>query len=148
MRELTIGVDLVDVREVEAALTAFGERYVSRVYTSGEAAYAKEAPARTAHRLGARFAAKEATIKALRASDMGINPKAIEVVRGTDGSCEVALAGAALAAARRVGVASLALSITHQGDFVAAVVVGERAQAGARRSPLARTALSRASHGQ
>jgi holo-[acyl-carrier protein] synthase len=126
MRELTIGVDVVDVREVEAAIATFGDRYISRVYTPQEAAYAMEAPTQTARRLSGRFAAKEATIKALRASELGINPKAIEVVRGADGSCDLALAGPALAAARRLGVKCLALSVTHQGSVAAAVVVAER----------------------
>jgi|HubBroStandDraft_2_1064218.scaffolds.fasta_scaffold180238_1 holo-[acyl-carrier protein] synthase len=148
MRELTIGVDVVDVREVEASLAVFGERYVSRLYTPAEAAYAREAPAQTARRLGARFAAKEATIKALRASEAGIDPRAIEVVRGADGACELVLAGSALAAAERVGVRSLALSLTHQGDIAAAVVVGERTRDGirhaSRRPPTARRPSSRA----
>jgi holo-[acyl-carrier protein] synthase len=125
-RGLSVGVDLVDVRQVEAALAAFGDRYVSRLFTSAEAAYARQASAETARRLGARFAAKEAVIKALRGGEMGISPKAIEVVRAVDGSCELELSGSALAAARSLGIDSLALSMSHEGDTAVAMVVAER----------------------
>ena len=141
-RGLTVGVDLVDVREVEAALAAFGDRYVSRVFTRAEAAYAREASPETARRLGARFAAKEAVIKALRAGEMGINLKAIEVIRAVDGSCELELSGSALAAAQSLGIDSLALSMSHQGDMAAAVVVGER-DLGGRRPPALRSKASK-----
>jgi holo-[acyl-carrier protein] synthase len=130
MIEFTVGVDLVDVREVEAALAAFGERYLARVYTSAEASYAREAPALTARRLGARFAAKEATLKALHGRELGISPRAIEVVRDEAGGCGIALTGPARLAARELGIHSLSLSMSQQGDIAAAVVVGLRTAPG------------------
>ncbi len=57
---------------------------------------------------------------------MGISPKAIEVVRAVDGSCELELSGSALAAARSLGIDSLALSMSHEGDTAVAMVVAER----------------------
>jgi holo-[acyl-carrier protein] synthase len=129
MLGLLLGADLVDVREVEAALAQFGDRYLSRVYTPEEIAYAKESPAEMARRLGARFAAKEATIKALRASDAGVGLRSIEITRAGDGACEVRLSGEALCAARRAGAASLAVTLSHQGNHALAVVVGQRSRA-------------------
>jgi holo-[acyl-carrier protein] synthase len=128
MRGILLGTDLVDVREVEEALEAFGERYLARVYTPGEIAYAMAAPSETARRLAARFAVKEATIKALRASDVGIDPRSIEVTKEPDGGCGVALSGNAALAASRAGAESFAVSISHQGSLAVAVVVGERAR--------------------
>jgi holo-[acyl-carrier protein] synthase len=122
---LSIGIDLVDVGDVAASMARFGERYVRRVYTDGEAAYALAAPAETARRLGARFAAKEATMKTLRARNRGLGWRSIEVVFGPGGAPEIRLSGGALEAARAVGIASLALSLTHQGPWAAAVVVAE-----------------------
>ena len=61
---LRVGIDTVEVAAIEAALAAHGERYLRRVYTSREVADCNGDP----ERLAARFAAKEATFKALRAA--------------------------------------------------------------------------------
>src|SRR6187399_1819731 len=61
---LRVGIDVVSVAEVAAALERFGDRYVKRVFTAREAAYCR-AGAATAARLAVRFAAKEAAVKAL-----------------------------------------------------------------------------------
>jgi len=145
MGKLTVGIDLVDVRQVEETLARFGEHYVSRVYTAAEASYAREAPPETARRLSARFAAKEATIKALCVGDLGIDPRSIEVVRTSTG-CEVVLTGSALVAARRARVKSLSLSMSHEGNWAAATVIAERGRAGAppERSARARQKDARA----
>ncbi len=126
MRGVLLGTDLVDVREVEDAMRTFGDRYLSRIYTPAEIAYAMAAPPETARRLAGRFAVKEATIKALRASDVGVDPRSIEVTKAADGACGVALSGAAERAARRAGARSLEVSISHQGNLAIAVVMGER----------------------
>src|SRR5690349_2333641 len=77
-----VGLDLVDVREVAESVERFGERYLQRCYTPAEVAYAMSAGDRatSVRRLAARWAAKEATIKALGASERGISPRDIEVV--------------------------------------------------------------------
>ena len=126
MGALSVGVDVVDVREVEDSLSRFGDRYLRRVYAASEIDYALSSPSETARRLAARFAVKEATIKALGASESGIDPRAIHVARGADGRCDVVLHDAARAAAERAGVTSLAVSLTHQGHTAMAVVVAER----------------------
>jgi len=116
----------VDIGEVKESLARFGERYLARIYAPGEIAYALSAPAETARRLGARFAAKEATIKALRAGLQGIDPRSIEVERAPDGACSLRLTGEALAAAQRAGATSFAVSLSHQGALATAVVVAQR----------------------
>ena len=123
-----VGFDLVDVRAVEESIDRFGERYLTRVYTPEEIAYAMSAPDRAtaARRLGARFAAKEATIKALGASERGISPRQIEVVRSTRGAIQIILHGPAFAAAREAGATALAVSLSHEGDLAGAVVVVEK----------------------
>ena len=123
-----VGLDLVDVREVEESIARFGDRYLRRVYTEAEVAYAMSAPDRVTgvRRLAARWAAKEATIKALCASECGISPRQIEVVRAKNGSVEIALHGPALAAAQATGATSLVVSMSHQGDLAAAVVVAQK----------------------
>jgi len=125
---LTIGLDVVDVGTIEESLERFGGRYLDRVYTPREIAYALAAndPATRARRLAARFAAKEAALKALCARERGIPPRAIEVVRSDDGSIALELSGAALAAARETSAASLSLSVSHEGKLAVAVVICTR----------------------
>jgi holo-[acyl-carrier protein] synthase len=121
---LRVGIDLVSVAEITASLERFGDRFLHRVFSPAEIAYASAAPALLAQRLAARFAAKEATMKVLEASDGEVDWRAIEVVRQPrTGSCGVRLSGVARAIARRTGVSSLALSLSHEAGCAAAVVV-------------------------
>lgn len=125
MTDLRIGIDVVDVRDVAHALACFGERYTSRVFTPAEVAYASSAadPEVMARRLGARFAAKEATLKALRASERGISPRSIGVSRDPSGAIALELSGPAFAAAREAGAESLAVSISHESHWAIAIVI-------------------------
>lgn len=119
---LVIGTDVIAIAEVQSSIAQFGERYLARVFTERERA--ETAGPEQGSRLAARFAAKEATLKALRAGDSAIPWRAIEVRRAGDGAPELCLHGAAkdLAAAR--GIRELALSLTHETTFASAVVVG------------------------
>jgi len=121
-----VGIDLVMVSRVEASLARFGERFLRRVFTDGEIAYATSSPAVAAERLAARFAAKEATLKALGLVDHGVGWRQIEVAREDSGRCRLILHGAARAAADDAGVAELSLSLTHEGDYSAAIVLAVR----------------------
>ncbi|MBV8762377.1 MAG: holo-ACP synthase [Deltaproteobacteria bacterium] len=112
---LRVGVDLVQVSRIAASIATFGERFVQRVFTPAEAAYAT-----TPERLAARFAAKEAVKKALELD--GVAWRDIEVARRASGACDVVLHGAARAAADAMG-ARLALSMSHEGDYATAMVV-------------------------
>ncbi|HSN30843.1 MAG TPA: holo-ACP synthase [Kofleriaceae bacterium] len=112
---LRVGVDLVQVSRIAASVATFGERFVERVFTPAEAAYAT-----TPERLAARFAAKEAVKKALQLD--GVGWREIEVARRANGACDVVLHGAARAAAEALG-ATLALSMSHDGDYATATVV-------------------------
>ncbi len=109
------GVDIIRISRVQQTLDKFGERFVERVFTPAEAAYAT-----TPERLAARFAAKEAVKKALDLD--GIGWRDIEVARRANGACDVVLHGAARAAAEALG-ATLALSMSHDGDYATATVV-------------------------
>ena len=113
---LRVGVDLVRVSRIADSLDAFGERFLRRVFTPGEAAYAT-----TPERLAARFAAKEAVKKALELD--GVAWCDIEVARRPSGACSVILHGAARAAADALGARELALSMSHEGDYATAMVV-------------------------
>ena len=111
---LSVGIDLVQVSGITASVETFGEKFLARVFTPDEIAYARTRP----ESLAARFAAKEAAKKALELE--GIAWTDIEVVRKPTGACDLVLHGAARAAA---GARSLAVSLSHEGDFATAVVI-------------------------
>lgn len=120
---LRVGIDLVRVSRVEESLAQFGERFLHRVFTDGEIAYANSAPAQAAERLAARMAAKEAAVKALRMAQKGVGWRQIEVVRDASGACELVLHGRARDIAEEAGADDLSVSLSHEGDYATAVVV-------------------------
>jgi len=120
---LGVGVDLVRVSRVAESIEHFGDRFLHRVFTPGEIAYAEQAPALAAERLAARFAAKEAAIKALGLAEHGVNLRDIEVQRAPSGQCHMALHGSANTAATDAGIQELSVSLSHEGDYAIAVVV-------------------------
>ncbi len=121
-RVVGLGLDLVHVPRIEESLRSFGERFEDRMFTAAEAQYARSAPASRAERLAARFAAKEAAIKALSLSEAGVDWRDIEVVRQDDGRCELALHGRAREAADALRVTRALVCLSHDGEYAAAVV--------------------------
>ena len=110
---LAVGIDLIEIERVERALQR-RPRLAERLFTPAELAYARER-ARPGRHLAARFAAKEAVIKAL---GRGVPPKDIEVVSGEPP--ELKLHGRA---AELAGDTEIAISLTHSRETAAAVAV-------------------------
>jgi len=121
-----VGVDLVSVSRVAESVARFGDRFLRRVFTESEIAYATASPELAPERLAARFAAKEAAIKALGLVEHGVGWRQIEVERLASGQCRLVLHGEARAAADRAGVGALSVSLTHEGEYSAAVVIAMR----------------------
>jgi holo-[acyl-carrier protein] synthase len=120
---LRVGADVVSVHQVEESVARFGSRYLERVYTQHELeSCVGRTPVRAAS-LAARFAAKEATLKVLRPPGHQPDWRSVEVRRHSGGWCTMALSGHAAALADQAGIAELAVSLTHEGDVAAAVVV-------------------------
>jgi holo-[acyl-carrier protein] synthase len=122
---LRVGIDLVRVSAVREAFAQHGERYLQRVFTEREVADCGGPGRPDLLRLAARFAAKEAALKALRAGDAAVPWPAVEVVRGEDGAPELELHGVAADLAAAAGIAGLAVSLTHEDEYASAVVVAE-----------------------
>jgi holo-[acyl-carrier protein] synthase len=120
---IRVGADVVAVHQVAESVNSFGDRYLQRVYTSHELTSCTGSPAVRAASLAARFAAKEATIKVLRPIGHQPDWRCLEVRRHAEGWCTMALTGHAAALADQAGIADLAVSLTHDGDVAAAVVV-------------------------
>ncbi len=127
---LRVGVDLVHVGEVAAAVECFGDRYVTRIYTDHEISccrrdgVAGSGPAYAMESLAARFAAKEAVLKVLRPVDVQPAWRSIELHRMAGGWCEIRLSGPAAALADEAGVDGFAVSVSHEATLAAAVVIG------------------------
>jgi holo-[acyl-carrier protein] synthase len=122
-----LGVDVVSVADVAQAFDRFGEHYLRRVFTPAEVAYCTAEGRAPAPHLAARFAAKEATFKALRGSaEDPLDWRSIEVLRRADGSCALRLHGEMSRLADRRGVAHLDVSLSHDGAYAIAVVLGAR----------------------
>lgn len=119
---LLVGLDVVEVSRVRESLHRFGQRYLSRLFSQAEIGYAMQGSEQCAERLAARFAAKEAAIKAFSLSEIGVGWRDIEVCKQTDGACHLALHGRAAEQAARLGVTDVALSLSHDGDYAGAVV--------------------------
>lgn len=105
-------------------LSRHGERFLERVFTEAERAYADANPRRRAEHLAARFAAKEAVLKALGTGWRdGIAWTDVEVVREPSGRPGVRLHGRAAGIAAELGVSGWLLSLTHTGDTAAASAI-------------------------
>jgi holo-[acyl-carrier protein] synthase len=141
-----IGIDIAEVTAVAQSIAIFGQRYLDRVYTAEELAYCTAPGRDPAPHLAARFAAKEATFKALRQGDEPVDWRSVEVRRRPDGSCHIALYDGARALAARRGLSSFSVSMTHDGGYAAAIVVGGQARTmrtAPTPSPLSRARLGR-----
>lgn len=120
---LGLGTDVVDLDRFRVALRRT-PRLVERVYTEGERAYALRKHDPT-ERLAARFAVKEATMKALGVGLGAFRFHDVEVVKARSGEPSLALRGAAAALAERRGITRWKVSITHSDLIALAVVVGQ-----------------------
>jgi holo-[acyl-carrier protein] synthase len=122
---LSIGTDLAEVLRIQDAHTRFGERFLQRVFTPGEIAYSLR-KANKHERLAARFAAKEALMKAIGTGlTRGVSWQDIEVVNLPSGKPTLRLTGQAALHAERLGARQIHLSLTHTATMAMAVVILE-----------------------
>lgn len=119
------GLDLARVDRIRAAATRFGERFLERVFTPREMAYANS-KANRFERYAARFAAKEAGMKAIGTGwRRGVRWHDFEVINLKTGRPTLQLHGRARTVADELGVAHIWLSLTHTEEFAMAQVILE-----------------------
>lgn len=120
-----IGTDLAEVGRIGKSVERFGERFLARVYTERERVYAMR-KANWAERLAARFAAKEAGMKAIGTGlSRGVSWQHFEVANEPSGRPTLRLTGAARQVADALGVKRISLSLTHTKEVAMAVVILE-----------------------
>jgi holo-[acyl-carrier protein] synthase len=119
-----VGVDVTSIADVDAAVAAFGQRYVTRLFTVHEIDSCGAAAPHdgTTASLAARFAAKEAVLKVLEPSGSRPRWRDIEIVRRPSGACRVRLHGRAASLAGVRGIGSMSVSLSHEAGLAAAVV--------------------------
>ncbi len=116
-----IGVDIIEVARIKKAVACWGVRFLQRVYTDSELKLCcNQSPA-----LAARFAGKEAVIKALGGLSKGFRWGEIEILSDPRGKPIVRLHGSMRARASALGLDNLAISLSDCEEYAVAFVVGE-----------------------
>jgi holo-[acyl-carrier protein] synthase len=121
-----LGIDIVKVDRIRAAMARFGDRFSRRVLTDAERRYVRD----RAETFAGRWAAKEAVSKVLGLGVRGIGWRDIEVERLPTGQPSIRLHGRAASRADQLGMARVAVSITHEAEFAVAIAFGVRTAGG------------------
>ena len=117
------GIDLVDFPRIEEMAKRHGRRFLDKVFTASERAYA-DANKNGIEKLAGRFAAKEAILKLMGTGWRGkIAWTDIEIVNNPSGQPEVNLCGEVKKIAERLGIKHISVSITHTANFAIASAV-------------------------
>jgi holo-[acyl-carrier protein] synthase len=118
--EMAVGIDVIVISRVRKVLEKHPERFLRRVYTPEEVAFCRG----RVHELAARFAAKEAVMKALGTGARGLAWREIEILPNRRGKPLVYLHGLAKKRGDTIGLRGIDVSLTHEGDLAIAAVVG------------------------
>jgi holo-[acyl-carrier protein] synthase len=121
---LGVGTDLAEVPRIRRSIDVYGERFLNRIYTPAERAYASR-KGRAAESFAARFAAKEAGMKAIGTGMRGVKWRDFEVANEPSGRPTLRFHGAALERANAMGVKRVSISLTHTAELAFAVVIVE-----------------------
>ncbi len=120
---IAVGIDIIEIARIQRTYDDFGERFLNRVFTERE----RERYRGRVNELAARFAAKEATSKALGTGIVGIRWREMEVLPNRRGKPVLILHGRAAERARQLGLTDFSVSLTHsRSDAMAFVVATAR----------------------
>ena len=116
---LLTGIDIIEIDRIQNVLSRYGNRFLNKIFTPDEIQYCRG----RSPNLAGRFAAKEATMKALKTGARGVSWKDIEVIRASNGAPSIKLYNRALARSESLGVSSLSISFSHSRDYAVASVI-------------------------
>jgi len=116
-----IGIDIIEIDRIEKAIARWRESFLHRVYTDAELKLYHKKPLS----LAARFAGKEAVMKALGTGAKGVSWREIEILSDPSGKPVVHLYGRAQNRANGLGLNNLAISLSHSKEYAIACVAGE-----------------------
>ncbi|MBI2907731.1 MAG: holo-ACP synthase [Chloroflexi bacterium] len=116
-----VGIDIIEIARIEEAIARWGGRFLGRVYTEAELAYCRG----RISELAARFAGKEAIMKALGTGNRGVAWREIEILPVRGGRPTVTLYRRARERAEKLGLSGLAISLSHSKSLAVASAIGE-----------------------
>ena len=116
-----IGIDIIEITRIDRAIARWGERFLQRIYTETELKLYRH----KLSSLAARFAGKEATLKALSPPCKCLSWREIEILSEPNGKPSVYLYGKAQNRAKNLGLNSLAISLSHSREYAIAFVTAE-----------------------
>ena len=122
------GIDIVEISRIRQAIKTWGNRFTDRVYTCNEMELCRD----QIHELAARFAGKEAVMKALGTGIRGVGWKDIEILRNQPGAPVVNLYGRAESLAGELAIYNLCISLSHSRVYAIASVIGDQHESGNR----------------
>ncbi len=114
-----IGVDIIEIGRIERVISERQDSFLKRIYTMAELESHYNVSS-----LAARFAAKEAVMKALGTGTRGVNWRDIEILTNMDGAPVIRLHGHALERSKELGIAHFSISISHSRQYAVAFVIG------------------------
>ena len=114
-----IGVDIIEIGRIDRAISRWQSSFLKRIYTQAEIEGHHNISS-----LAARFAAKEAVMKALGTGTKRVSWRDIEILANGDGAPIVRLHGRALARSKELGIAQFSISMSHSREYAVAFVVG------------------------
>lgn len=118
------GIDIVEIARIDEMLRDHGERFIERCFTEAERAYCEESGIRRGERYAARFAAKEATFKALGTGwRSGIAWRDVGVVRDPSGQPRLVVTGRCAELAKDLRIQEWRISLSHAGAYAIASVL-------------------------
>lgn len=119
-----LGVDIIEIARIQAAIDRWGQKFLERVYTAAELEFCRN---RTPE-LAVRFAGKEAVMKALGTGNRGVAWREIEILPNRRYAPRIFLHARARSRAEKLGVTELAISLSHSREYAIAsvIVIGER----------------------
>jgi holo-[acyl-carrier protein] synthase len=119
------GIDIAEVPRIEASIARFGNRFLHRIFTEAEIRYC-ESKANRVERYAARFAAKEAAMKAIGTGwNHGVTWRDVEICRQPGRRPTIAFHGKAAKFAAKLGAVHIALSLSHTREYAIAQVILE-----------------------
>ncbi len=121
--KFAVGIDIIEIDRVADVIARHGDKFLERVYTADEIRHCRG----RVHELAARFAAKEAVMKALGTGIRGVGWRDIEILPNRRGKPLVFLYRRGAGRAEKIELRGLEVSLTHSKEYAIASVVGERA---------------------
>ena len=121
---IEVGIHIIENERIERVLARFGDRFLNRIFTPAE----RERYGRRPAELAARFAAKEATMKALGTGIRGVRWRDIETLPNRRGNPILTLHGTAAARAQLLGLDNWSISLTHSRTEAMATVIASKSR--------------------